>query len=235
MSAALDEAWPARGSTKARVAAALIAVAVLVLLDFLPGVDLAVSGWFYRPGEGFPLAGLTLFKLVMRGLPILAIGSAMVIGALGVAALFLRRHWIGITPRLSLYIVLSLMIGPGLLVNSLFKDNWGRARPHQILDFGGAAHFTPALELADQCARNCSFPSGHGALGIWMITLAVLAPVRWRQQATMLAIAIGAMVGLMRIAQGAHYLSDVVASVVLVVGVNWTLKYLILGPANRAG
>jgi lipid A 4'-phosphatase len=234
---ALERATPMRLAPRVRSRAILAAlsVAALLLLDLFPGIDLRVSGWFYRSDAGFPLASLPLFSLAMKGLPLLEIGGAILIGALGVAALIKRHAQFGITPRLALYIVSSLVIGPGLLANSVFKDHWGRARPHQIIEFGGVAHFTPVLELADQCTRNCSFPSGHGALGFWTITLVALVPEKWRNRALAGAIAVGVAIGLMRIAQGGHYLSDVVAAAILVVAVNWTLKYLILTPVGRQG
>ncbi len=132
------------------------------------------------------------------------------------------------TPRIASFLALSLIIGPGLLVNTLFKDNWGRARPHQILEFGGSAHFTPAAVLADQCTRNCSFPSGHGALAFWLMAVALVVPARWRVLAMTIAVIIGFLVGAMRIAQGGHFLSDVVAAALIVVLVNEALKILIL-------
>jgi len=30
-----------------------------------------------------------------------------------------------------------MIIGPGLLVNTVFKEHWGRARPSQVEEFGG--------------------------------------------------------------------------------------------------
>jgi lipid A 4'-phosphatase len=122
-----------------------------------------------------------------------------------------------------------LALGPGLVVNTILKDHWGRARPHQILVFGGDAHFTPAVLMADQCARNCSFPSGHAALGFWLVAVAMVVPPRWRCLAMGCALAIGALVGAMRIAQGAHFLSDVIAAALIVVGINCLLGRLILG------
>jgi len=231
LSAAADRATtPPRGSNRTWSFVGLAALLALILLLVKPDWDVAASALFFRAGEGFPLAHLPAFTVVIKGLPILVIGAAIASGLLGIAATVSHRTWLGITPRLALYIVLSLAIGPGLLVNTLLKDHWGRARPHQILEFGGALHFTPVLEFTNQCARNCSFPSGHGALGFWTVTLAILAPPRWRDWAIILALTVGAMVGLMRIAQGAHFLSDVLAAALLVVGLNFILKYLILGP-----
>jgi lipid A 4'-phosphatase len=208
------------------------AVVALLFLTVDPDIDLAVSRWFYSAGLGFPLEHLRLFNLVMKGLPVLVIGAAVLAGLLGIAGAFSHRVWLSITPRLAAYLVLSLALGPGLLVNTLLKDHWGRARPHQIVEFGGGAHFSPALLLSDQCARNCSFPSGHAALAFWLVAFASLVPGRWRTITVLIALTIGVLVGLMRIAQGGHFLSDVIAAAILVLGLNYTLKLLIVGPAH---
>jgi hypothetical protein len=36
-----------------------------------------------------------------------------------------------------LFILLSVILGPGLLVNLVFKDHWGRPRPRQVVALGG--------------------------------------------------------------------------------------------------
>jgi len=214
--------------TRVWSAVAIAAVAGLLLLVLLPNIDLAVSAWFYSAGEGFPLAHLWLFRAIMKGLPPLVIGATVIAGLLGTVSLFAHRTWLGVTPRVATLLVASLALGPGLLVNTLLKDHWGRARPHQILDFGGTAHFSPALLLSDQCTRNCSFPSGHAALAFWLVAFAVVVPDRWRIKTTIFMLVIGVLVGLMRIAQGGHFLSDVLAAAILVVGLNYTLKRLIV-------
>src|SRR5262249_62173504 len=66
------------------------------------------------------------------------------------------------TPRL-LLILLTFLVGPGLIVNSMLKQYWGRARPIEIHQFGGDAQFSRAGIPATQCRRNCSFPSGDAA------------------------------------------------------------------------
>jgi lipid A 4'-phosphatase len=77
---------------------------------------------------------------------------------------------------------------------------------------------------SDQCDDNCSFPSGHAALGFWAIAFALLAPPRRRKLAVAAAVGFGALIGAVRIAQGAHFLSDVIASGLLV-GVVCRLMY----------
>lgn len=199
---------------------------VAAMLPFIvfPQIDLAVSGWFYQAGAGFPLRDAPFFQFILKGMPAIVIGVAAYVAAMGIAGAVFKDTFLGITRPVATFITLSLALGPGVLVNLVFKDHWGRARPSQIVEFGGAAHFTPPLMMTDQCAANCSFSSGHGALGFWVIAFALLAPPRWRPLAVAAALAFGTMVGVVRIAQGGHFLSDVVFSAILVVGLTAWLK-----------
>jgi membrane-associated phospholipid phosphatase len=121
-------------------------------------------------------------------------------------------------------------VGPGLLANTLFKDHWGRARPVQIEAFGGTHRFTPAPLPAAECDRNCAFVSGHAALGFSLVSLAFLLPRgRSRRLGIAFALGFGALVGLGRIVQGAHFLSDVVYAGLLVYGTTALLYWWIFG------
>jgi lipid A 4'-phosphatase len=116
-----------------------------------------------------------------------------------------------------------------LIVNLLLKDHWGRPRPSTLVEFGGSNHYVPPFIISDQCERNCSFSSGHGALGFWLVALALLAPARWTKPAIMIALLLGSVVGYIRIAQGGHFLSDVVVSaLVTIVSSVWLHRILFL-------
>src|SRR6202007_2501046 len=110
--------------------------------------------------------------------------------------------------------------GPGLVTNAILKDHWGRARPTQITEFGGTKAFTPALVPARQCERNCSFVAGHPALGFYLVSFGFLVPPPRRRVVEAIAIATGALFGAARIAQGGHFLSDVVFSGLVVYAVS---------------
>jgi membrane-associated phospholipid phosphatase len=106
----------------------------------------------------------------------------------------------------------------------VLKDHWGRARPYQIEAFGGTHQFTPAPLPADQCQRNCSFVSGHAALGFSLVGFAFLMPTgRPRNLVLAAALSFGALVGLARIAAGHHFLSDIIDAGLVVVGTSWLL------------
>jgi lipid A 4'-phosphatase len=112
---------------------------------------------------------------------------------------------------------MSLVLGPGLLVNSLLKEHSGRARPVQTTLFGGTQAFTPAWTPADQCSTNCAFVSGHAAVAAWPVAGAFLARRRGTRRAWLAGgLLAGLAVGLGRMATGSHFLSDVVIAVLLV-------------------
>ena len=106
------------------------------------------------------------------------------------------------------FVVLSGLLGPGLVVNSVFKDNWQRARPYQVQEFGGTQQFTRAAVITNQCDNNCSFVSGHVACGFFWVTLML---VHRRRQVGWAAggLLAGWVIGFARMSDVAHWLSDV--------------------------
>jgi len=112
----------------------------------------------------------------------------------------IRRHFI--------FLTLCLLLGPGVMVNIILKDNsFGRPRPIQIQEFNGKEAFAPAFHHAGTCPKNCSFVSGHASIGFFLITLAW---VRQRKIWIIYGIILGAIIGFSRILQGGHFLSDII-------------------------
>lgn len=207
--------------------AAVLAASALFL--FVPDIDLRASAALYRPGEGFYLADALPVRALYRAVPWLVTAQAV-----GLPLLMLLTWWrgsslAGINLKTGTFLLLVLAIGPGLIVNAVLKDHWGRARPSQVLEFGGSQNFTPAPLPANACERNCSFVSGHAAAGFALIAYAFLAADRRRRRSIVVgASAIGGLIGFARMAQGAHFLSDVVFSGLAVGGTAWLLAWAIL-------
>ncbi|GAW41712.1 PAP2 superfamily protein [Brevundimonas sp. SH203] len=195
--------------------AILAATAVLALtVGFLlfPGVDVAISHLFYRPHVGFFMSGDPVLK-ALRKSSTLVIGL-MLLGAVGrmLWTWGRGRPW-GDAGRRALFVVSALALGPGLTINLVFKDLWGRARPIQIEAFGGHAVFTPVWAFSDACRTNCSFVSGEGAGAAWMVGAAlILTPARWRPVAVPVMIAYAVALSMNRLVFGGHFLSDILLS-----------------------
>ncbi|HEY3916227.1 MAG TPA: phosphatase PAP2 family protein [Stellaceae bacterium] len=198
-------------------------------LVVLPGIDLWTSALFYRPGDGFFLGDWPPFRIAHEYLSIVVWAYALAVVAALIAGLALRRSVLGLTPRAAIFLLLSLALGPGLTVNTVFKDHWGRARPVQIAAFGGTQKFTPAFVPSDQCNRNCSFPAGDPAMGFYLVSAALLAgSAAARRNGIIAAVVGGGALGVVRLAQGGHFLSDIIAAGFFVGGIAWGLHWLIM-------
>jgi lipid A 4'-phosphatase len=198
-------------------------------LILLPGIDLWASGLFYRPGDGFFLGDLALFRLVHDHLNLAVWAFGIAVAIAGGASVLFRHNVLGLSSRAAIFLLLSLALGPGFTVNTIFKDHWGRARPAQIAQFGGTQKFSPDFVPSDQCRRNCSFPAGDPAMGFYLVSVALLAgSAPLRRGGVIAAVGLGAGLGVVRVAQGGHFLSDVIASGFLVIAIAWSLHRLIM-------
>lgn len=189
-----------------------VAAAITVTLVLFPTLDVAISSLAYGP-DGFVLPRFGLV-LAMSWL-VTILSWVAVLGGLLLLVATLRAGrplvWALDTSRL-LLVLLTFLLVPGLLVNTVLKYHVGRARPIEIVQFGGDAQFSRAGFPADQCRRNCTFPSGEAsaafalaAVGIATGSPAVLAG----------ALVIGTLVSIVRVLTGAHFLSDVASSALL--------------------
>lgn len=188
----------------------LLAILGLVLVA-LPQIDLGIAGLFYDPFDGFYLRDNPLVRFVYLGVPWITrtVVVSLLLFLLAAWTFWRRRDFFARWRKPALYLLLVMILGPGLLVNSLFKDNWGRARPSQVVEFGGSQQFTRAALPADQCEKNCSFVSGHASVGFFFLACAYVWPRRrvlWLATGT----ALGLGIGLVRILQGGHFFSDVI-------------------------
>jgi len=197
------------------------------MLVMFPAIDIRVSQLFFD--QGFYSETLWWESIFYDGLEYFLGASVLAVTAIYLFNRLAKRHWCGIDGKKVAYLFLVLIIGAGLIVNVAFKDNFGRARPRDIAEFGGAKQFTPAFIISSECSRNCSFSSGHGAGGFFALALAVaLGRRRWLYVA---GIGFGAMVSLSRIAAGAHFLSDSIVSFFVMLLVSDVLYHYMMSPA----
>lgn len=226
---------------------ALVWLALCVAFYWAPQIDIAFSEMFFRaracltgeaaPCGTFPAASdavLAGVRSIFHGLPAIAIGVvALHMAILAVAG----RRFGDTTQRLRLALVATFALGPGLVVNVLLKNHWGRPRPVATDLFGGVSPFVPAGEISHYCASNCSFVSGEVA-GVFMLPLlALLAPPSSRKPLFLLLAAMASLAALLRVAFGAHWLSDAVLGglstwVVFAVLMAWIERLAVAGSAQ---
>ncbi len=198
--------------------------ALLLIYIVWPGIDLPVSAWFYRPDSGFWIDDLPWVQAVHHTVP--WVGRLLLVGSLAGWLLghYARRPGLRRLTRPAAALFLSLVFGLGLLAHGVLKEHWGRARPLQVSQFGGTARFTPPWQPATQCQRNCSFVSGHAGTGFALITLGALAAPRRRRYWLLTGWSAGLLLGALRIAQGGHFLSDVLFGGLLLWGSSLAIR-----------
>ena len=182
--------------------------ALFLVVAVSPSVDLTISSYFYKNGT-FYLSDWGFFPFLRFGLPEIFIAIAAFFGLAWLYG-FVRHQWLWkINTKVMLFTTGSMLLGPILIVNGIFKSLWGRARPFQIIEFGGNKNFTSPLIISDQCDWDCSFMSGHTAVIFWSLALAMLLPHHYRKWGITIVILLGIATGVARIAQGYHFFSDV--------------------------
>lgn len=214
--------------------AVVVAIAMAgcaILFTAWPALDLAVSALFFDPATGFSGEQNAVALALYRGVPIFS--RVLILGLfVGLVVYALRRGKDARRRRMQLaYLVTVLVLGPGLLIDVALKDYWGRARPYKVEAFGGPSQFTPALVPSDQCDNNCSFVSGHASAGFFLVSAGFLGGALARRRWTLIGLATGAVFGLGRIAQGGHFLSDVVFSFFA----TWIAAWLVWRVFRRMG
>lgn len=190
-------------------------LAGVIFFEF-PQMDLYVSALFFKNGH-FYLARTPFIKFIYRYSPLLvllpgifAILSAIYMTIKKVDLLF------GFRKKIYIFMVLAILVGPALMVNLVLKENFGRARPKYIVEFGGNKEFTKPFIISNQCETNCSFVSGHSSIGFYFCALAPIFSGRKKKIVFGGGILLGSVIGLIRIIGGAHFASDVYFSFVAV-------------------
>jgi lipid A 4'-phosphatase len=186
-----------------------VALTALTLAVFAlwPGLDLAVAHLFYDSG-GF--IGHDRLDRLARNF--FRITPFVVLAAYGALWLAKRRGaavWWAPSGRAMIFLLATIAIGPGLIVNLTLKDHWHRPRPVHTEEFSGSVPFRPWYDTDGACKKNCSFVSGEAATGFWMVAPASLLPPPWREPTIVAAFVFGIAASLLRMAFGGHFLSDV--------------------------
>ncbi len=209
---------------------------VAVIVGTFTTLDISLAASFYDAGgtiTRWPQRNAPLWLFFYHAIPWFT-------GALAIAAVvMLIRGTLDPTKRLQrvygLFIFLTVAFGPGIVVNAVFKDHWGRPRPKHTTQFGGKEAHRP-FYLPGRRGKGKSFPCGHSSVGFSFAILALLMRRRKPGLAAGLLVgtfAFGMMVGIGRMAAGAHYFSDVLMSAVMVWAVGWLLYYFVLRIPER--
>ena len=212
------------------IVALAIAAVVGLVFGLFPQLDLAVSRYFYNLSKEPNYFVLRIYPPLMLarniGLWITTVLVAPAVAAL-IVKLILPRRKMFISGRAVVFLIATLALAPGLLVNVALKDHWGRPRPIDVAQLGGTQHFVAWWDRRGDCPGNCSFVSGDVAGAFWTVAPAALAPPQWRALAYGAALALGAGMAAIRVMAGAHFVSDVVFAGVFTFLIIWLVHGLI--------
>ena len=206
------------------------ALVLVTLVIYLTDGDRLLAGIIYGPDGIWPGIDRFPWNILYDWAPAPGIILAVLSLVVSVGGFFsppLKKQ-----RRSAVFLLLLLAVGPGLIVNVLLKDNLGRARPREIIEYGGSHPYTEIWQKGTT-GSNSSFPSGHASiafytLGPWFI----LRDGKKKAAAGFLVfgLSFGAAVGLARMLQGGHFLNDVLwaGGIVYLVG---GILALVLPPA----
>jgi lipid A 4'-phosphatase len=221
------------GSLRGIAVTIVLLIVTGVVFALWPGLDLATSHLFYVDGAFAGRSGLwPAARAFFNITPFVVLA--------GFAVLYLLRRAgrvVAYAPsgRALAFLILTMAIGPGLVVNLGLKDHAHRPRPTQTDDFGGSHPFRPWFRFDGGCAKNCSFVGGEASEAFWMTAPASLVPAPYTAAAFVGAVVFGALTSLLRVAAGGHYLSDVIFGALLSVLIVQIARRLMLGAGPADG
>ena len=207
-----------------------IAAAAGLILGFFPQIDLWVAQVFYEAIDTDQVTAPRIF-LTATILRKIGYGAELLLAALPIIALVIKvilpRRKILMPISAIVFLLSTLTIGPGLLVNVALKGHGGRPRPGLIVQFGGNERFVPWWDPHGDCLRNCSFVSGEVSTAFWTMAPAALAPPTWRPLAYAAALTFGTTMSFVRMVTGGHFLSDAIFAGVFTYLIIWLVYGLI--------
>ena len=184
---------------------------LIVFLTVGSSLDIFLSSLFYGENEKFILQRYSPPTIFVRQiiLPMILL-YLFFIPSLGLM-LPLKKFYFNFNLKNKdvLFVFTAALFNLLIVVNVIFKNTWGRARPNDVLQLGGSEAFTPWFQTSDSCVSNCSFVSGDASVGFSIISLFFITkkPIYlW------LSIFFGLLLGAIRILEGGHFLSDVLVA-----------------------
>lgn len=212
----------------------LILLAVVSVIVRACDIDRFWQRELWSPNYGWRGADNALFQFPYRygTWPALTVAGA---SAVTWVTSKVTGKWRGLRQP-ALFLALLLALGPGLMVNAIFKDHFGRPRPAQTEEFGGNRSFRPVGQPGD-AGEGKSFPSGHASMGFYWLGLFIYFWNRKRGFAWAfggLGMLHGLLMGVGRMAQGGHWFTDVLWSAGFVYLSGWALHYFMFSYQESA-
>ena len=201
----------------------VVLVLIAILLTVGPDFDLFFSSLFYKENNQFLLQSHYLLTVLFRDvlLPMILVYIlilTIISKLIPINKLYFNYNF---STKEIFFVWTTLFINLVLIINLFLKTFWGRARPGDVLELGGKDVFFPWYQISDVCTSNCSFVSGDAAVGFSLIVFYFISN---NLKYVYLSIIFGFLLGLIRIAEGGHFLSDVVFSAIIVFFFSFIIK-----------
>jgi len=129
--------------------------------------------------------------------------------------------------RAVIFLALTFLLGPGILVNWMLKEHWSRPRPAEVVEFGGDKPFVPWWDPRGACEQNCSFVSGETSTATWTLAVAILIPGATGAVAIGTATTYTVAMAVMRLIVGGHFFTDVTFAILFTLLLIWVAHGLI--------
>ena len=207
----------------------IIPVMVLALMTtviFWDGqYDISLASFFYYPSNianAWPIQNFWLWNIlytIARPLTFILAIAALTL----VIVSFFNSRCAKFRQRAA-YFFLVIILGPVVVVNLVLKDNWGRPRPRDIIEFSGQYQYQPATVMSDTGKK--SFVCGHCASAyIYFSAYFILS--KGRILALLLTLCYSFLMGLTRMSAGGHFMSDIIWSGCVMFFLCWFLYYFV--------
>lgn len=193
--------------------------------------DRQFTSWFYHPDQGWMLVDTQPWQWLYRygTIP----GLLFTLGAAGGLYLSFVKPKMASWRRYAFIIVLTSVVGGGILVNGILKDYWGRTRPRQIEEFGGKWEYREIRQLGIP-GKGKSFPCGHCTISYLFVSLLIFYPKsRWFSLiGAGLGLGYGILMSIARVGQGGHFPTDTFWALGIVLLMTTFFYYFIFPPAS---
>jgi lipid A 4'-phosphatase len=219
------------GGCVARTTLALILVAIAVVgvaFAICPDWDLALSHLFYDPAaKQFPLSFNPTISWLRNKAVLITIACLTCLAASVVLKIIRPGRQMWIPGRAVIFLALTFLLGPGVLVNWMLKEHWSRPRPAEVVEFGGDKPFMPWYDPRGACEQNCSFVSGETSTATWTLAAAILIPGAMGTVAIGTATIYTIAMAVMRLIVGGHFFTDVAFAILFTLLLIWVAHGLI--------
>ena len=195
--------------------ALLVFFIIVLFLAIGSSIDIYISNFFYLGKQNFLLQSYFTLTIFFRKILLPLIVLYLLV--LPIISIFLPIEKLYFNSKLKTkdvwFIFSSVVFNLLVFVNLGLKNMWGRARPNDILQFGGKENFSPWFELSNACNINCSFVSGDAAVGFSLVILFFITKNKIFFWGSLVA---GLSIGFIRVVEGGHFFSDVIMAGMIV-------------------